>query len=54
MSTMTITAASAHSDDPDALSIVMRAGRSHLTGTKLACGAASCGACTVLRDGAPA
>src|SRR3979490_583129 len=41
-------------DDPDALLIDVVRDALNLTGTKLACGAGVCGACTVLLDGAPA
>ena len=39
--------------DPDALLIDVVRDALRLTGTKLACGAGVCGACTVLVDGAP-
>src|SRR3954447_7243628 len=54
MSTMTINARIERlPDDPDALLIDVVRDVSHLTGTKLVCGAGVCGACTVLVDGAP-
>ena len=54
MSTMTINGRSAAlPDDPDALLIDVVRDALDLTGTKLACGAGVCGACTVLVDGEP-
>ena len=40
-------------DDPEVLLIDLVRHRMNLTGTKLACGAGVCGACTVLLDGVP-
>src|SRR6516225_11552333 len=40
-------------DDPEALLVDVVRDRMNLTGTKLACGAGVCGACTVLLDGVP-
>jgi xanthine dehydrogenase YagR molybdenum-binding subunit len=55
MSTMTINGrVEPLPDDPDALLIDVVRDALNLTGTKLACGAGVCGACTVLLDGAPA
>jgi xanthine dehydrogenase YagR molybdenum-binding subunit len=55
MSTMTINGKLASlPDDPDALLIDVVRDSLDLTGTKLACGAGVCGACTVLVDGVPA
>src|ERR1700686_1487918 len=54
MSTMTINGrVEPLPDDPDALLIDVVRDALNLTGTKLACGAGVCGACTVLLDGAP-
>src|SRR5206468_10833576 len=54
MSTMTINGRiEPLPDDPDALLIDVVRDALGLTGTKLACGAGVCGACTVLLDGAP-
>jgi xanthine dehydrogenase YagR molybdenum-binding subunit len=54
MSTMTINGrVESLPDDPDALLIDVVRDALNLTGTKLACGAGVCGACTVLLDGAP-
>ena len=40
-------------DDPEAMLVDVLRGKPGLTGTKLACGAGVCGACTVLLDGVP-
>src|SRR4030088_2761381 len=54
MSTMTINGrVEPLPDDPDALLIDVVRDALNLTGTKLACEAGVCGACTVLLDGAP-
>jgi len=54
MSTMTINGrVEPLPDHPDALLIDVVRDALNLTGTKLACGAGVCGACTVLLDGAP-
>jgi xanthine dehydrogenase YagR molybdenum-binding subunit len=54
MSTMTINGrVEPLPDDPDALLIDVVRDALNLTGTKLACGAGVCGACTVLLDGTP-